>query len=235
MECYCHKPFFDFDGEVNSRGQGTPSIFVRFHGCNLSCPWCDAQQAITGNMRGYLYNMLDLVRDINMADNQFGYPHKLTITGGEPLLQIEAVQDLIKYYGNYFFTTIETNGTVDVSDFLCVDCIGEDVDCMVYDYKLPSAKPKVVHCKLNWDYMRHQDFMKFVIADYEDFKMACDVTREFVEENFQGRLAFSPLHGIVTPDMLVRWLRSEAANLPMGRIILNTQIHKQWKNYEEVA
>ena len=85
--------FRSFDGEVNAfDGIGQPSVFVRFVGCNLLCTYCDT---IYARKKTTLHIYLDpgeLMEKIRM----FGCP-KVTLTGGEPLLQDwDELQDLFE-------------------------------------------------------------------------------------------------------------------------------------------
>lgn len=79
---------------------GTPSIFIRFSGCNLRCPFCD-----TDHEQGTL--MHDDV--IMWYVCQYPVSH-VVLTGGEPGLQIDRnLIDLLHEAGKY--VCIETNGT----------------------------------------------------------------------------------------------------------------------------
>ena len=42
--------FTSVNGEVTGWGQGSLTTFVRLHGCNLKCPYCDARYANDGPM-----------------------------------------------------------------------------------------------------------------------------------------------------------------------------------------
>lgn len=79
---------------------GTPSVFVRFSGCNLKCPFCDTRHEEYTEMSDD-----DIVRAVKE------YPCKhVVITGGEPGLWItEELVDKLHAAGKY--VTIETNGT----------------------------------------------------------------------------------------------------------------------------
>jgi len=93
---------------------GTPSVFVRFSGCNFwngrekdkaesLCPFCD-----TDFVNGKDYNLEQLIREIKF------YATKTTkhvvLTGGEPTLQMD--QELcfkLKEMG--YYVAVETNGS----------------------------------------------------------------------------------------------------------------------------
>jgi 7-carboxy-7-deazaguanine synthase len=91
--------FYSIQGE--GKFIGTPSVFVRFFDCNLSCSFCDDLDHKKG-YKEYSYN--ELLQKISK------YPSKhLIITGGEPSIYelnpfIEVLQD------NDYFVAIETNG-----------------------------------------------------------------------------------------------------------------------------
>ena len=79
---------------------GTPSVFVRFSGCNLKCPFCD-----TSHEQGTLMTDEQIVNEVTQ------YPcHHVVLTGGEPSLFVTPeLIDLLHTAGRY--VCIETNGT----------------------------------------------------------------------------------------------------------------------------
>ncbi len=79
---------------------GTPAVFVRFSGCNLSCDFCDTQ-----HQEGEIMSREEILEKISL------YPSKhLIFTGGEPGLFIDA--GFVQFFKNAgYFIQIETNGT----------------------------------------------------------------------------------------------------------------------------
>ena len=73
---------------------GTKTIFVRMAGCHLSCHWCDTTYALP--MGGGLSYSVDEVKDLIIKQLQPS-TYKINFTGGEPLLQYEAVATLAKF------------------------------------------------------------------------------------------------------------------------------------------
>lgn len=88
---------------------GSLSYFLRLHGCNKACEWCDTKYS----WKYYVDIPTDKVADsIRRSQTAF-----LVITGGEPTLQlidIYEVLDLLERNGRKPFTTLETNGTKEV-------------------------------------------------------------------------------------------------------------------------
>lgn len=83
---------------------GISSIFIRFGGCNLQCPWCDTKYIWTE--RGE-YTYADVIDYIN-ENPEFQH---IIITGGEPLIYQD---DIVKILTNTpeKIVTIESNGTL---------------------------------------------------------------------------------------------------------------------------
>lgn len=89
---------------------GVPATFVRLAGCNLACAWCDTKYSWG--------NGIELSAE-NAAARILAFGGKsLVITGGEPLLQQEAVAELLPLLPSDFYVEIETNGTLEPSEFL---------------------------------------------------------------------------------------------------------------------
>ena len=96
--------FYSLQGE--GYWAGTPSIFVRFSGCNLACPWCDTdhKQFRSMSAEDILTAILTLYPDTNSRKKH------IVLTGGEPGLQADdELIDCLHSKGCY--VTIETNGT----------------------------------------------------------------------------------------------------------------------------
>ncbi len=98
---------------------GTPMFFIRFAGCNLSCPWCD-----TDHSPQEAVDVGSLVLRALSAGRR-----RVCITGGEPMFQPEGLAALVDELGEAgFMVHVETNGTVAVPeniDWLTVSPKGE--------------------------------------------------------------------------------------------------------------
>ena len=98
---------------------------------------------------------------------------RLVITGGEPLLQSEALDKLIKELGNWNIE-IETNGTIVPSDLQLFTC---QINCSPKlqnsgNSKLVTIKKKAIKEISRWD-----GIFKFVVANREDVE---EVEKDFV-------------------------------------------------------
>ena len=92
---------------------GTPSIFIRFGGCNLSCEWCDTDFSKWDKMS--ISEIMDVL-------NQWS-SKRIIYTGGEPAMQkLRPLSDELHSKG--YDIAIETNGTIELEeglvDWICV-------------------------------------------------------------------------------------------------------------------
>lgn len=92
--------FYSLQGE--GAHTGVPSVFVRFSGCNLRCPFCD-----TRHEEGQLLTDDEIIREVSRWPANW-----VILTGGEPSLHIDAdfIQKLKHETSKNI--AIETNGTV---------------------------------------------------------------------------------------------------------------------------
>lgn len=85
---------------------GLPVVFIRFFGCNLSCPWCDEPKHLD---KGLVKEMSanEIINEIN--ELRHTEVKDIVITGGEPSLQ--DINELIKKLQDEGFrVAVETNG-----------------------------------------------------------------------------------------------------------------------------
>lgn len=92
--------FYSLQGE--GLWSGTPMVFVRFSGCNLSCPFCDTDFSFGKKMSAE-----DILAE---AEKVGGECRRVVFTGGEPSLQLD--KKIIKdFHDHGYLIHIETNGT----------------------------------------------------------------------------------------------------------------------------
>jgi organic radical activating enzyme len=107
---------------------GARQIFVRFHGCNLECVFCDTK------CREYASYTQEAL--LGKIDEYTGPYHSISLTGGEPLLQIDFLEGFVrelKRKNKRIY--LETNGTLPNALSRIVD----SVDIISMDIKLPSS------------------------------------------------------------------------------------------------
>jgi 7-carboxy-7-deazaguanine synthase len=107
--------FYSLQGEgINT---GRPAVFVRFSGCNLSCPFCDTDFTGTDGPGGGMYEsasgIMSAMRDCLPSEKRDDAPRFAVLTGGEPALQADPGL-LRELHGDNWEVAIETNGTVPI-------------------------------------------------------------------------------------------------------------------------
>ena len=149
-------------------------------GCNLACPWCDTKYASSLNDINAFshYNVDNLISTICSYKN---HSH-ICITGGEPLLQNEALLLLLHKLSSVntiHSIVIQTNGTLDIKPFFLPKVI------IAMDYKTESSGFTDKMLNKNLISLREQDEIKFVIADAKDFEASIALQQKYdIHANF---------------------------------------------------
>ena len=97
--------FWSFQGE--GMRVGFPSIFLRFYGCSLQCPYCDSKSSWKPGP-GRWMSLPEILGEVETYREK--YPgSQVVLTGGEPLEQdLSAIAAALKKKN--FFLSLETNG-----------------------------------------------------------------------------------------------------------------------------
>ncbi len=142
----------------------------------------------------------------------FGCP-LVEVTGGEPLLQPEAIPLMQALVDQGYTVLLETGGGV------TIEHVPAGVRRIV-DVKCPGSGESKRNLWSNLDHLRAGDELKFVIAGREDY---CWAKEQIQARNLSGRwpLLFSCVHGGLDPAELARWVLGDRL-----RARIQLQLHK---------
>lgn len=185
---------------------GRPCVFVRLAACNLRCTWCDTPYAFTGGSKVSVDEVLAQIRALGCR--------LVELTGGEPLLQPEAVPLMEHLVAEGFEVLLETGG------HMPIDVVPDQVVAIV-DVKCPGSGEAAAMHWPNLDQLSAHDEVKFVIRDRADFDYAVAVVERHQLAGRVAAILFSPVFGVLAPAELARWILE--AQVPVR---LQLQTHK---------
>lgn len=194
--------FYSLQGETSR--SGFPTVFVRLTGCPLRCGYCDTAYAFQGGERLAVAEILAQVAQ---------YPVRyVTLTGGEPLAQREALGLLRALCDAGYDVSLETSGALDIS--------GVDARvARIVDVKTPGSGEVEKNRWENMALLTAHDELKFVIVDEADYQWARGILQKH-DLAARSPLLFSPVHGM-NAGLLADWILRD--HLPVR---LQLQLHK---------
>ncbi len=150
---------------------GLPCVFVRLTACNLRCSYCDTAYAFTeGKKRELSEVRADVLRlakpfSLHQPSTSNQQLPLVELTGGEPLLQPNALVLMKQLCDDGFTVLVETSGALDISK----------VDPRVrriMDLKCPASGEVERNRFENIPHLKTTDEIKFVISTVEDYEWA---------------------------------------------------------------
>lgn len=166
---------------------GRPAVFIRLQGCNLAdrCPIpCDTKYSWTEGEELTHTEIMKRVERFSLywsSDTPIGRRcNRIIITGGEPLLQLKSLTDLVKTLKSHnYIVEVETNGTISPSDGLreLVD-VWNVSPKFLRQTSIESAIRRFKNC-------RGEVFLKFVINDELDLNSISQLTGIFDTNQIQ--------------------------------------------------
>ncbi len=193
---------------------GLPCVFVRLTACDLRCSYCDTAYAFT---EGKKMTMEQISGEIK----KLATPYKdalplVELTGGEPLLQKNALPLMRQLCDDGFTVLVETSGAHDISQ----------VDTRVrriMDLKCPSSGEVARNRFENIPHLKATDEIKFVIGTKEDYEWAKEQIAKYHLEKICP-LLFSWVHPLL-PEQQNKALKKVPAGLtPISRLELVEKI-----------
>lgn len=255
---YINEIFSSLQGE--GIYQGVRQIFIRFSGCNLHCDYCDTPESRVKSIKCKLEGEKQITNPISIKDlidllthnssfitHNLSYFHSISLTGGEPLLQVNLLKELlpgIKELGLKIY--LETNGTLAEE----LKKIIRWIDYLAMDIKLPSATGKDLFSK-------HYEFLSVLRSTAKDEQISNNqfqipncklqikivLTEKTLDEEIKKSINLikkinpeiplvlqpvTPSNGVYPPEKkkILSWSTLAKRNLKDVRII--PQKHKLW-------
>jgi len=181
---------------------GIPMVFVRTNRCNLRCTWCDSTYTFHG---GNEMKIPDIIREVDAYGLKW-----VCFTGGEPLIQRDALEFVKVLHERGTRILIETSGSISIRPYTQFKDVFIDMDI-----KTPSSGESDSLLEDNLSSIRSQDYVKFVIESEVDY----DFLSNFI------RTHHLPCEAVVQPAWGInpRWIveRLLADGLPV-RFMLQT-------------
>lgn len=155
---------------INGEGlrQGELAIFIRFANCNLRCSYCDTKYSFDNPI--YKEESVDEIIDYVNKQNI----KNITITGGEPLLQEDIKELLIKLSEKNYNIEIETNGSINIKALASIKNVS-----FTLDYKLPTSLMEKFMDIDNYKYISKKDSIKFVCGSNLDLEKMKEIINKY--------------------------------------------------------
>lgn len=197
---------------INGEGlrSGELAVFIRFANCNLRCSYCDTKYSFINPI--YTEESIDeLVKYVKSTGVK-----NVTLTGGEPLIQSEIKELMIELSNIGNRIEIETNGSINIAPYLNIPNV-----TFTLDYKLKGSGMEMYMDLTNYDLLRKNDVIKFVVSDYDDLEKTKEIIKKYDLIN-KANCLISPVWGRIEFEEIVNFLKDNKLN----DVKMQLQIHK---------
>ncbi len=238
-------PLVELFSSIQGEGPyvGYRQAFLRFHGCNLHCAYCDTVQPnspaccrVESEPGSALFshwpNPVTLTAVMELLSGwrrrSPGLHHSLSLTGGEPLLHRDTLLQWLPELRTLFPLYLETNGTLPDDLAAVID----HLDYISMDIKLPSASGSPPlwesHRKFLENAVEKELFVKIIVAPDtppEEIECASLLVRD-VKPTIPLILQPVTRNGVpaVPSQLLLKFQEQAARILPDVRVIPQTHV-----------
>ena len=188
---------------------GTKTLFVRLAGCPFTCFFCDTVEALPMNS-GTEYSLEDACKIINSKLQDKTY--KVNFTGGDPLIQHEAVREMAKhvkskniptYLESSCFDSAKFSEVVPFIDFVKIEFKTKDsefVDLKHYSTLMENA----FECLKTSVLLKKITYIKIVVSSKTDLPSFKELTKRIFNTISKTDIAgfiIQPTYGIAEPSL----------------------------------
>jgi 7-carboxy-7-deazaguanine synthase len=188
---------------------GTKTLFVRLAGCPFTCFYCDTKESLPLNSgTEYTIEEANELIDTNLQDQTY----KVNFTGGDPLIQHEAVAQLAKHIQNKKIPTYLESSCFDINrfnhvlpfmDIVKIEFKTKDSDFVDSEHyeKLIGHTMKCLESSVK---SKKTTYIKIVVSSktqLDEFKkLIGEIFNNISKENING-FVIQPTYGISEPSL----------------------------------
>ena len=188
---------------------GTKTLFVRLAGCPFTCFYCDTLDALPLDS-GNEYTIDDACSLIEKELEDKTY--KVNFTGGDPLIQHEAVAEMAKhiqslniptYLESACFDSKKFNHILPFIDFVKIEFKTEDSE-FIDSKHYPNYIENVLECLSSSITAKKKTYIKIVVSsktESESFKELIELIFKNVTKNNLEGFTIQPTFGIAEPNL----------------------------------
>ena len=188
---------------------GTKTLFVRLAGCPFTCFYCDTTDALPLDS-GKEYTIQDACTLIEkeLKDNTY----KVNFTGGDPLIQHEAVAEMAKhiqsldiptYLESACFDSKKFNHILPYIDLVKIEFKTEDSE-FIDSKHYPNYIENVLECLRSSISAKKQTYIKIVVSSKttpESFsKLVSEIFNNVSKDDLSGFI-IQPTYGVSEPSL----------------------------------
>ena len=188
---------------------GTKTLFVRLAGCPFTCFYCDTKESLPlDSGTEYTIEEANKLIDTNLQDQTY----KVNFTGGDPLIQHEAVAQLAKHIQNKKIPTYLESSCFDIDRFNHVlpfmDIVKIEFKTKDSDFVDSKHYEKLINhtmkCLESSVKSKKTTYIKIVVSSktqLNEFKtLVDDIFNIISKENIDG-FVIQPTYGISEPSL----------------------------------
>ena len=194
--------FYSIQGESLTAGE--PTTFIRLAGCPLRCSYCDTSYAFKDGDELSFESIISKISSYNTS--------LITVTGGEPLAQ-KNCYIFLDLLSSKFSVSLETSNAYPIKD------VNKNIT-IILDVKTPKSNESDSNIEVNYNYLKNNDQIKFVICDKTDYDWSVDYIKKH-KLSERCKILFSPSYDEMSPTELAELILSDGL-----QVRLQIQLHK---------